>query len=77
MDYEMQDEGFVAKTFYSDGAKDIPLGTPLCIIVENEEDIAAFKDYVPESNVEAAEPTPAAATPAPVTPAAAPVQAVA
>lgn len=29
-----------------EGVKDLPLGTPLCIIVQNEEDIAAFKDYV-------------------------------
>ena len=60
----MQDEGYIAKTFFSDGAKDIPLGTPLCIVVDNEEDIAAFKDYQPEAKAAAAEPTPAAATPA-------------
>ena len=47
MDYEMQEEGFVAKLLYPDGAKDIPLGTPLAIMVEDEEDIAAFADYDP------------------------------
>ena len=77
----MQDEGYIAATFFSDGAKDIPLGTPLCIVVEELEDIAAFKDYKPEAKAAAAEPTPAAATPAAPTPVAptpaAPVQAAA
>ena len=30
----------------SDGSKDLPLGTPLCVIVENEKDVAAFANYV-------------------------------
>jgi len=73
VDFEMQDEGYIAKTFFSDGAKDIPLGTPLCIVVDSEDEIAAFKDYVPAAAT-AAEPTPAAATPAAPT-SAAPAQA--
>lgn len=46
MALEYQDEGYLAKILLSEGAKDIPLGTPVCIIVPNEEDVAAFKDYV-------------------------------
>ena len=49
IDYEMQDEGYIAKTMFGDGAKDIPLGTPLAILVDDEMDIPAFKDYVPDS----------------------------
>ena len=43
----MQDEGFVAKILYPDGAKDIDLGEPLAILVEDEDDIAAFSDWAP------------------------------
>ena len=28
-----------------EGTKDLQLGTPLCVIVENESDVAAFKDF--------------------------------
>jgi pyruvate dehydrogenase E2 component (dihydrolipoamide acetyltransferase) len=53
---------------YPAGAKDVPLGKVLAILVEEEEDIAAFKDYVAEeapvaAPAQAAAPTPAA-TPA-------------
>lgn len=72
----MQDEGFVAKLLYPEGTKDIPLGKPLVIIVEDEEDIAAFADYVPEEGASPA-PTPAAATPEPVAAAPTPTPAAA
>ena len=29
-----------------EGVRDLPLGTPLCIVVSNKEDIAAFASYV-------------------------------
>lgn len=41
----MQDEGYVAKLLFEEGTKDIPLGVPLAIIVDDLDDIAAFKDY--------------------------------
>ena len=49
IDYEMQDEGYVAKIFFPEGTKDIALGVSLAILVDDEDDIAAFADYVPES----------------------------
>ena len=72
IDYEMQDEGFIAKLLYPEGAKDIPLGSAMAIVVDNEEDIAKFADYTAEAGpaatpapakAAAAEPTPAAAAP--------------
>ena len=45
VDFEMQEEGFVAKLLYPPGAKDIELGKPVAIIVENKEDINAFANY--------------------------------
>jgi len=48
IDYEMQDEGYVAKLFYEAGTKDIPLGKILAVLVEDKEDIAAFANWNPE-----------------------------
>jgi len=45
MDFEVPDEGFLAKILVAEGTKDVPLGTPLCVIVENQDDVKAFADY--------------------------------
>jgi pyruvate dehydrogenase E2 component (dihydrolipoamide acetyltransferase) len=41
----MQEEGFIAKLLFPEGAKDIPLGTPIAVLVEKKTDIAAFADF--------------------------------
>lgn len=46
VDYEMQEDGFVAKLLYPEGAKDVPLGQPVAILSFNEKDIPAFADWV-------------------------------
>lgn len=61
--FEVQEEGYLAKIMVPEGTRDVPLGTPLCIIVEKESDIAAFKDYVETGVAEVSTPPPA---PAPV-----------
>uniref|UniRef100_A0A8C3NBD1 Acetyltransferase component of pyruvate dehydrogenase complex n=1 Tax=Geospiza parvula TaxID=87175 RepID=A0A8C3NBD1_GEOPR len=43
--FEVQEEGYLAKILVPEGTRDVPLGTPLCIIVEKEADIPAFADY--------------------------------
>ena len=45
VDFEMQEEGYVAKLLFPEGAKDVPLGTVIAILVEDKADIAAFKNY--------------------------------
>lgn len=45
MGWEAQDEGFIAKILAGDGSKDIAVGDPVMIFVEEQEDVAAFKDY--------------------------------
>ena len=45
VDFEMQEEGYVAKLLYPAGAKDVPLGTAVAIIVDSKDDIAAFANY--------------------------------
>jgi len=59
----MQEEGFVAKLLFEAGAKDVKLGTAMAIIVDREEDIAAFSNYNGSSSG-AAKEAPAQATPA-------------
>ena len=36
MDWESQDDGFIAKLLVEDGAKDISVGTPVLVFVEDE-----------------------------------------
>ena len=68
VDFEMQEEGYVAKLLFDEGAKDVPLGTPVAILVEEEGDVAAFADYSPG----AAADTPSAAPAEQAAPASAP-----
>ncbi|XP_032432602.1 dihydrolipoyllysine-residue acetyltransferase component of pyruvate dehydrogenase complex, mitochondrial [Xiphophorus hellerii] len=77
--FEVQEEGYLAKILISEGTRDVPLGAPLCIIVEKESDIGAFKDYVETGVGDVSMPPPAPA-PTPVTapvPSAAPAAAAA
>lgn len=61
----MQDEGYVAAILYDAGTKDIPLGKVLAILVDDEDDIAAFKDYKPEEGDAPAAQAASASEPAP------------
>ena len=70
VDFESQDDGILAKIL-RDGAnaQDLPIGTPICVTVEEEEDVAAFADFVPddpivEGEASSSEPPAAAAEPA-------------
>lgn len=79
MGFETPEEGYLAKIMIPAGSKDIPIGKLLCIIVENESDIAAFKDYTPSEGDAPAPPPPKpvakkveTAAAAPVAPATAP-----
>ena len=63
VDYEMQEEGFVAKLCYPEGAEGVELGKIVAILVENKEDIAAFANWTEDA--EAATPV-AVAVAAPV-----------
>merc|ERR1719305_2226860 len=74
MGFETPEEGYLAKIIIQAGSKDIPIGKLLCIIVENQEDVAKFKDFVDDggssapSPSQAAAPSPAAAAPPPPPP---------
>lgn len=68
MGFETPEEGYLAKIVIPAGTKDVPIGKLVCIIVENEADLAAFKDFKDTGDASAAAadtPTPAPAAPAP------------
>lgn len=53
MDFEAQDDGVLAKIL-KDGpaAVDLAVGVPICVVVDEDEDVAAFADFVPEEEGE-------------------------
>ena len=62
VDFEMQEEGFIAKLMYPEGAKDVELGKTVAILVENKEDIAAFANYSEDATPAQAQPAAAQET---------------
>ena len=73
MDFEAQDDGVVAKLLVEPGSGEISVGVPIMVTVEEESDVAAFKDFVagvaPSSSAteaSAPEPVEEKAAPAPV-----------
>lgn len=45
MGFETPEEGYLAKILVTAGTKEVPIGKLVCIIVENESDVAAFADF--------------------------------
>ncbi|KAG2427377.1 hypothetical protein HYH02_014597 [Chlamydomonas schloesseri] len=69
--WESQEEGFIARILLADGSKDIEVGTPALVLVEDKELVPVFADFTPGAPQAAA---PAAAGPkaAPAAPVSAP-----
>ncbi|EGZ15830.1 hypothetical protein PHYSODRAFT_286394 [Phytophthora sojae] len=45
VDYEATDDMFLAKILIPEGAENIPVGQPMMVVCDEEESIAAFKDF--------------------------------
>jgi pyruvate dehydrogenase E2 component (dihydrolipoamide acetyltransferase) len=67
VEMECMEEGYLAKIVHGDGVKEIKVGEVIAITVEDEGDIAKFKDYKPST----ASSSPDASVPPPAAPAAA------
>ncbi len=39
MEWEAQDDGFLAKILVAEGSKDIAVGTPVAVVVEEQDDV--------------------------------------
>lgn len=50
MDFEFQDEAYLAKILVPEGTKDIPVGKPIAVTVEEGGDVDAFKDFKVEES---------------------------
>jgi pyruvate/2-oxoglutarate dehydrogenase complex dihydrolipoamide acyltransferase (E2) component len=68
VDFVFQDEGYIAKFLVKEGAEDVPVGSPVCIVVDEASEIAAAQ-AAPAPVASPAKPAPA---PVPATPAATP-----
>jgi len=69
--FDSTEEGFIAKILVPAGSVDVPVNTPVAILVEEEEAVAAFANYTTEGAAAAAA-APADTGAAPVTSAATP-----
>lgn len=56
----MQEEGYIAKILYPEGSKDVPLGEPLALLVDDPKDIPAFANWVKGGGAPVAAATPKA-----------------
>jgi len=66
MGYEVQDEVVLAKILEPEGATDIPIGAPIAVLVEEEDEVAAFANFILGESAPAATPAaPQASSPAP------------
>jgi len=63
MSFEAQDDGFVAKLLVEPGTE-CKVGDPIMVTVEDEDQVAAFKDFKAPLKVESVLPPTAAAAPA-------------
>ncbi|KUF80418.1 Dihydrolipoyllysine-residue acetyltransferase component of pyruvate dehydrogenase complex [Phytophthora nicotianae] len=45
VDYEATDDMYLAKILIPEGAENIPVGQPMMVVVDEEESVAAFKDF--------------------------------
>lgn len=77
VDYESTDDGYLAKIIKEANSGEMPVGTVIGIVVEDESDVAAFADYSPTESSSSstpgttttpATPTDTSAPPKPATP---------
>lgn len=54
MDFEFQEDGFLAKILVDAGASDIPVGKPIAVYVEDSADVSAFEGFTVEDAAGAA-----------------------
>lgn len=53
VDYEAQDDTYLARILVPAGTENIAVGQPIMVTCEEEEDVVKFKDFQPDSSVQA------------------------
>ncbi|XP_032678788.1 dihydrolipoyllysine-residue acetyltransferase component of pyruvate dehydrogenase complex, mitochondrial [Odontomachus brunneus] len=66
MGFETPEEGYLAKIIVPAGTKNVPIGKLVCIIVEEQSSVAAFKDFKDDGSDVAPAAAPPPPPPAPV-----------
>lgn len=68
VDFDVVDDGIVAKFLIPEGAQDVQVGTPMIVLCEEAGDVAAFADFEPKApgSIAEAAPPPTESAPAPV-----------
>lgn len=61
MDFEFQEDGYLAKILVPDGTENIPVNKPIAVYVENKDDVAAFENFTPADAGDSGEAQPAPA----------------
>lgn len=56
MDFEFQEDGYLAKILVEAGAQDVPVGKPIAVYVEEQSDVGAFEGFTAADAGEAAAP---------------------
>ncbi|BHF83369.1 hypothetical protein SprV_0902651100 [Sparganum proliferum] len=56
MSLDANDEGYIAKILAPAGTKNIPIGTPLCVIVDSQDSVSAFANFKPDAAAAAPPP---------------------
>lgn len=57
LDFEMVEDSWLAKIIVPAGTNGVKIGTPVCIMVDSQSDVAAFADYKDEPNSKQASAT--------------------
>lgn len=58
IDFEFQDEGYIAKILLETGTKNVDIGSPIAVLVEDESDIVAFSDFTVDNIEKKEKPLP-------------------
>lgn len=64
MDFEYGDDGFMAKILANEGATGVPVGEPLCVVVEDKDLVSAFASFTASEGGAAADAAASSSTPA-------------
>jgi len=72
VDFEMVDDGVLAKILLPEGSQDVAVGTPMVVMCQDTADVAAFADFTLDAAPAAAPAAAPEAAPAAAPPAAAP-----
>lgn len=56
IEWEAQEEGYLAKILKGDGSQNIDVGVPVAVLVEEESDVAAFAEYSGSAPTDGAKP---------------------